>query len=156
MRNLVLSTALACLAAGFMAAPLGLGLSPTGNMTMADGAPLSVGSRAAAFAVPAPSAVRHAAPARAIAASRSSDVPFLMCLSFCIQTLPQTRRLATGSSGPADPCGGQTRRYCNGIAGRKTRQGGVNLGMASHAWKNKVIGKIFIKFVPPIKTKSKP
>ena len=72
-----------------MAEPLGLGFSLTGNMTLAEGAPLSVGSRVAATAVPAPVPERHAAPARARAASSSSVVPFLMCLSFCIQTFPQ-------------------------------------------------------------------
>ena len=78
---------------GFMAAPLGLGFSPTGKMTMADGAPLSVGSREAADADPAPQDVRHAAPARAIAASRSSVVPFLMCLSFAYRDYyPNSRR----------------------------------------------------------------
>lgn len=51
-----------------------------GNMTMADGAPLSVGSRDAARA-DFPKAGRHAAAARAKAASSSRVVPFLMCLS---------------------------------------------------------------------------
>ena len=91
-------------------------------------------SKAAAAALPPLSAVRHAAPARARAASKSSDVPFLMCLSFCNQTLPQ-RPPHTLQRVPPYPRSlrGRTRRYCNGIPACKTRPGWAVVVIASSA-----------------------
>ena len=72
-----------------MAEASGFSFFAQGNMTMADGAPLSVGSRVLVCGDAYPKAERQVTPAKAIAASRSRIVPFLMCLSLCITKDPK-------------------------------------------------------------------
>ena len=79
---------------------------------MADGAPLSVGSREAADADPAPQDVRHAAPAHV-----------LVLLHTDITPLPGAAS-ARVTSGPRPPAGDKHLDCGKASSGREIRQGG--------------------------------